>query len=160
MRLTPLKLVDDTEAKQELVGLATGGQGQQPVSMQTIMDRLGVDPAEERTKRLQWALDEARFTIEMQREVEKLQNTLAQQVQAEVAGAAGLSYDQQKVIAKADEVVQSLQGLDEGTRRSQLHALQSEDGVMYAVVIQRLQVQDNAQAAALKQQMNPQGGQG
>ena len=156
-KLTPLKMVDDTETKQELIGLATGGQGgQQPVSMQTVMDRLGLDPEEERDKRLQWALDEARLQIKMQQEVQKLQNTLSQQVQQQIAGAAGLNYDQQAVIGKAEGLVQQLMSLDPNTRRAQIRSLQSEDYVMYSVVIQRLEEMENSQKQQVEAQMRGQ----
>ena len=51
----------------------------------------------------------------------------------------GLNYDQQAVIAEAENIAIQLLQADEGTRRSQLSALQAEDYVMYAVVIQRME---------------------
>jgi hypothetical protein len=134
--LTPLKMVDDTETKNLVVQLATGPQPM--VSLTTMFDRVGLDINEEREKRLQ----------------EAVQNTLSQQVQQQLAGAQGLNYDPQAVIGKADGIAQQFAALDDGTRRSQMHALQVEDPVMYAVVVQRLQAQENAQNMQLKQQMD------
>jgi hypothetical protein len=51
----------------------------------------------------------------------------------------GLNYDQQAVIAEAENIAMQLLQSDEGTRRSQLSSLQAEDYVMYAVVIQRME---------------------
>jgi hypothetical protein len=128
------------------MALATGGTaGQQPVSMQTALERLGINPEAEREKRLQWALDEARFSMDVNKKVQALQNTLAEQVQQQLAGAAGLNYDQQAVIGKAEQMVQQLMSLDPNTRRAQIRSLQTEDYVMYSVVIQRLEEMQNAQ---------------
>ena len=151
-KLTPLKLVDDTESKQMLINMATGQSGQQYVSMTTVMERLDIDLDEEREKRLQETLDEARHQQRVQNEVRKLQNNLAQQVQQQTQSAQGLNYDQQAVIAQADQIVQQITQMDPGSRRSQLHSLQAEDAVMYAVVIQRLEDAQNQQGAQAKAQ--------
>jgi hypothetical protein len=151
-KLTPLKMVDDTESKQMLINMATGQTGHQYVSMTTVCDRLDIDLDEEREKRLQETLDEARHQMRVQNEVKKLQNNLAQQVQAQANNAQGLNYDQQAVIAQADQIVQQLMGLDPGSRRSQMHSLQAEDAVMYAVVVQRLEDMQNQQGAQAKAQ--------
>ena len=80
-----------------------------------------------------------RFQQDLQAEVKKMQNTLAQQVQAQMAqGQQPLQYDQQAVIGAADDQVQQLMQMDPGMRRSQLHQLQIEDYVLYSVVINRL----------------------
>lgn len=142
--LTPLKMVDDTEVKNMLLGLATGQSGTQTVSLTTAMEKIGVNLSDERDKRLQEQLDEMRFNMKVQTEVQKLQNTLSQQVAAQVAGAAGLNYDQQAVIGKADEMSQQFMGMDEGSRRSALHDLQVTDYVMYSVVVQRMEELQNA----------------
>jgi len=153
-KLAPLKMVDDTETKQTIISLATGAGGQYPVvSLTTMAERLGLDLDSERNKRLQEALDEAKFQQKLQAEMQKMQNTLAQQVQQQVQGQAGLNYDQQAVIAAADGIVQQLMQLDPGSRRSQMHGLQVEDAVMYAVVVQRLEEQQNAQAMQARAQM-------
>ena len=66
-----------------------------------------------------------------------------------------MSYDQQQIIASADQLVSQLIGMDPGTRRSQLDALKAEDMVMHAVVIQRLEEARQQQATALREQMPP-----
>jgi hypothetical protein len=153
-KLSPLKMVDDTETKQTIISLATGQGGVSPVvSLTTMAERLGIDLDSERDKRMQEALDEAKFQQKLQAEMQKMQNTLAQQVQQQVQGQSGLNYDQQAVIAQADGLVQQLMGLDPNTRRSQMHSLQVEDAVMYAVVVQRLEEMQNQQTAQAKAQM-------
>jgi hypothetical protein len=140
-------MVDDAETKNTLMAFATGQGGAQIVSLTTIAERLGIDLDAEREKRLQEQLDETRHQMRVQTEIQKLQNTLTQQVQSQMQAQSGqgLGYDQQKVIASADGIVQQLVALDPGTRRSQLHSLQMEDAVLYAVVIQRLEDYNNQQ---------------
>jgi len=153
--LLPLKMVDDTETKQMMISFATGQAGAQMVSMTTVAEHIGFDLDEEREKRLQEQLDETRHQMKVQAEVQKLQNTLSQQVQTQAAAQSGqgLGYDQQKVIAAADGIVQQLMQTDPGSRRSQLHSLQMEDMVLYAVVIQRLEDAQNQQTQQAKSQM-------
>jgi hypothetical protein len=144
--LAPLKMVDDTELKGLLVNLATGQNGgSNPVSLTTAMEKIGLSFADEREKRLQEQLDEMRFSQKVQAEVQQLQNTLSQQVAAQVAGAAGLNYDQQAVVAKAEETAQQLSSMDEGSRRSAIHDLQVTDYVMYSVVVQRMEEMRNTE---------------
>lgn len=153
-QLVPMKMVDDTENKQTLINLALG---QTPIiSLSTLTDRLGLDLEDERRKRRQEALDEMRHQQKLQAETQKLQNSLAQQVQVQVGAGAGLTYDQQAVIAKADEIVQQLASLDPTSRRSELYALQTEDMVMYAVVIQRWEEYKRTQTNDAKAQMQQQ----
>jgi len=156
VKLTPLTLVDDTENKALLVQAATGQLGQVQVAPTTVMERLGLDPEKERKKRLQYAIDEAKLAIDIQRETTKLQNTLTQQVQAQLQGQAGLNYDQQAVIGQADQVAQDFMAYDEATRKSMLHSLQVEDYVMYSVVIQRMEELQNAQRLQLQEAVKQQ----
>lgn len=156
VKLTPLKMVDDTETKNLIISMATGQGGMpQVAALSTMAERLGLDLAEERAKRKQEALDEMRFQQELKVEQDKLQNTLAQSVQAQIAGNAGLQYDPQAVMAQADQVAQQLYGADPGQRRSQLHQLQTEDFVMYACVVQRLEDMRNQQIQQAAQQVQP-----
>jgi hypothetical protein len=144
--LEPLRMVDDTEIKNMILGLATGANGGTPsVSLTTAMDKIGINLSDEREKRLQEQLDEMRFQQKVQTEVQKLQNTLSQQVAQQIAGAAGLNYDQQAVIGKADGMAQQFMTMDEGSRRSQIHDLQVTDYVMYSVLVQRMEELQNAQ---------------
>ena len=146
-KLTEFKLIDDVQQKQLLL---TINQNQQLISNTTIGELNDFDLKEERVKRKQEALDEVRFQHEVQLEVTKLQNSLAQQVQNQtMMNGQGLAYDQQQVISQADGLVQQLMSMDYGGRKSFLHSLQVEDYVMYSVVVQRL---EQAQLAGQKQQ--------
>ncbi len=121
-----------------------GQQGAQKViSDRTIADMYDIDLATEERNIKQETLDRIRSDQEMQHQVEALQNSMAEQARAEAqsGGPGPQGYNQQQILAQADQMVQQMATLDEGTRKSQLHQLQTEDAVMYAVVIQRLEQQ-------------------
>lgn len=145
--LVEFKLIDDVQQKQLMLTL---NQNQQLVSNTTIGELNDLDLKEERDRRRQETLDEVRFQHELQLDIQRLQNSLAQQVQNQaMMGQQGMNYDQQQIIAQADQFVQQIMGLDYGTRKSQLHSLQVEDFVLYSVVVQRLeeaQLQNKRQA--------------
>lgn len=137
--LAPFKFIDDVQQKTLLLQLNAGPEGPW-ISRKTIGEAFEVDPAEEARTRKQETLNDARMQQELQIEMQKMQNTLASQVQAQTAmGQQGLKYDQQQVIAQADQLVQQMQALDPGSRQSQMHALEIEDLVMYSVVKKRME---------------------
>lgn len=155
--LAPFRFIDDVQQKALLLQLNMADpQGGPWISKRTMGEAFDVDPADERKWRKQEAIDDARAAMELQNELQKQQSTLASQARSQAQlGQQPLAYDQQAVIAQADQIVQQLMSLDEGTRRSQMHALQTEDLVMYAVVKERLeqeQVTMNQQAVAAMRQ--------
>lgn len=160
--LAPFKFIDDVQQKTLLLSLNTADPGGPWISKTTLGEAFNVDPGDERKKREQEQLDDARSQQKMQVEMQKLQNNLAAQVQAQASmGQQSLQYDQQAVIAQADQLVQQMLSLDPGSRRSQLHALQIEDYVMYSVVNSRLhdqQVATNREAITQAQQGQQQSG--
>jgi hypothetical protein len=141
-KFTPFKLIDDAQQKQMIVGL---NQVKPLVSDGTLLDLHDMDINKERDKRKQETLDETRVQLETQIEVQKLQNTLAQQAQSEASMGAGLSYNPQAVIAQAEQIVGQMQQLDPGSVKSLLAQLSQEDPVMYAVVKDRWQTMQSVQ---------------
>ncbi|MAG64380.1 MAG: hypothetical protein CMK74_00670 [Pseudomonadales bacterium] len=149
VELTEFKLIDDVQQKQVLLSL---NQQQQMISNTTIAELHDFDLKKERDRRMQEQLDEVRFQQELQQKVTKMQDTLAQQAQRQaMMGRGNMQYDQQQIIANADTIVEQLMQMDQGMRKSQLHALQMEDMVMYSVVIQRLEQAQLSQAQEAKQ---------
>ena len=138
---TPFKLIDDTQQKQMIMQL---NQMNQSISTTSLLELHDMDIWEERKKRKQEQLDEARMSMELQKELQKLQTTLAQQASQEAAagGGSGLSYNPQQVIARAEEILSTLSQMDQGTARSHMDHLSQEDPVMYAVVKDRKDTQD------------------
>ena len=84
---------------------------------------------------------DARFQKDLELEMMDLQKDMSYQARQMAAqqGGGGLQYDQQAVIGEAENVAMQLMQMDQGARKSQLASLQSEDYVMYSVVIQRLE---------------------
>jgi hypothetical protein len=162
--LAPFRFIDDVQQKALLLQLNMADPTTGPwLSKRTLGEAFEVDPADERKWRKQEALEDARTAQELQQELMKRQNSLATQARSQAQlGQQGLSYDQQAVIAQADQIVQQMAALDPGSRQSQMHALQSEDLVMYAVVKERLQAQTTAQnhdaITAMRQGGDPSGG--
>lgn len=143
--LAPFRFIDDVQQKSLLLQLNGADPAGPWISKRTIGEAFDIDPADERKWRMQEALDDARSTQDLQVELQKRQNNLGSQARAQAQmGQQGLAYDQQAVIAQADQLVQQMSALDPGSRQSQMHALQSEDLVMYAVVKERLQAQQTA----------------
>lgn len=162
--LAPFRFIDDVQQKTLILQLNAADPSGPWISKRTMGKAFDIDPADERKWRKQEALDDQRASMELQSEMQKQQNTLGARARAQAAlGQQPLAYDQQAIIAHADQIVEQLLGLDEGTRRSQLHQLQTEDMVMYAVVKDRMHdasvvASQQAVAAARQAGGDPAGG--
>lgn len=152
--LEDFKLVDDVQQKGMLMQ-ANQIAGGTLFSNTSMAEMFGRDLDDERDMRLQEALDEARFQIDLQRETQKLQQNLAD-VARQQAQTGGVQYDAQQIWAQANQLAQQLASTDAGTRRSQLHELQMEDVVMYSVVVQALEQMRVSQEAQARQQVQAQ----
>ncbi len=158
--LAPFRFIDDVQQKALLLQLNMADPTTGPwLSQRTLGEAFDVDPQDEREWRKQEAIDAARAAMELQNEMQKMQNNLGARARSQAQmGQQPIAYDQQAVIAQADQIVQQMAGLDEGSRRSQMHALQTEDLVMYAVVKERLQAQTTMQNHQAITAMKQQGG--
>lgn len=133
-------MTDDEPKKQMIMNLFMAGQQQgAPIISQTTMAELyDIDLRQEETHIKQEALDAVRRQNEIQQEISKIQNNVALQTQQQ-AQQGPQQYNQQQVISQADQIVQQLGMMDPSMKRSQLHALETEDYVLYSVVVQRLE---------------------
>lgn len=135
--LLPFKLVDDVQQKGMLIQFGKESGWLSDAKQAQLFD---IDAEEQWRVIEEESLDRVRRNARMEQAAQKLQTSLAAEAaQAAQSTGAGLNYDQQAVIAEADALVDQLMQMDEGLRKSNLHALQTEDMVMYAVVIQRLE---------------------
>lgn len=132
--ITNFKFIDDVQQKQMMM---QADATYNLLSRRTVAEVLDVDYDEEQEQMKQEMLDQIRDDAEMQREAQKIQESLAERAQAQAMQGTGMAYDQQAVIAEAEAIVQELANMPEGQRRSYLSSLQAEDYVMYSVVIQR-----------------------
>jgi hypothetical protein len=146
--MTKFRMVDDDNNKNVVFQLWQAGLSgaEKVVSTSTVAKMFGLDIDKEKAKIRQESIEQIKEQQELKQEADKIQNTMKSQIQAqaqqeqEQGGATNnLGYNQQQVIEQADQITQQLMSMDEGTRKSQLHQLQTEDVVMYAVVIQRLE---------------------
>jgi len=146
--MVPFKLVDDITTKSMIFQLYSMGlqSGTKIISDTTIAELHGLDLKKEEDRIRQETLNAVRSQQEMQIEIQKLQNNSKVQSQQQ-AVQGGTPYNQQQVISQADDLVQQLMQMDYGTKKSQLHALQVEDFVLYSVVIQRLEEATKSQAS-------------
>lgn len=148
--LVPFKFIDDVQQTSMLMQL---DQVYGFLSKGYWAERHEVDLEKEAERQMQEQLDDQRRQLELQKELETLQNSLAQQAQGAASGGAGLNYDQQVVIGEAQALAQQLAQMDDTMKRSNLSALQSEDFVMYSVVVQMLEQFRTTQMAEARAQM-------
>lgn len=141
VELAPFRFIDDVQQKALLLQLNMADPTSGPwISKATMGEAFDIDPVEERKKRKQEMLDDARMQAETQIELQKRQNELGSRARAQAQlGQQGVSYDPQQMVAEADGIVEQLMGLDQGTRQSQMHQLQTTDLPMYALVKERLE---------------------
>ncbi len=135
-KYTPFKLIDDTMQKQTILALH---QATQQISNTTLYDMNDIDITKERDKRMQEALDETRFQMELSLKTQKIQTSLAAQAQQDAQNGQGLNYNPQAVLAQAEGIVDQMSSIDPGSQKSMLSQLSQEDPVMYAVVKDRWQ---------------------
>lgn len=143
--MVPFKMVDDTVKKGMILQLYSMGQqtGTKIISDTTMAELNDIDLVKEEDRIRQETLDSVRRQQELQIEIQKLQNN--SKIQSQQQAVSGTPYNQQEVIAKADEIVQQLLQMDYGARKSQLHSLQVEDYILYSVVVQRLESANTGQ---------------
>lgn len=149
MRLADFKLIDDVENKQIYMQLWQSGK----ISDTKIGEILGIDWEHERKQKLEDALAEQKAQMALEAAQKKLQNSLSQQAANKAQMAqGGTQYDQQAIIAQADQIAQEMAGLDAGSRRSRMDSLKNEDLVMASVVRERIEQMQQDQNQAAKAQ--------
>ena len=152
-RLADFKMIDDVENKQMFFQLWQAGK----ISDTKMGEILGIDWEHERKQKAEDALAETKAQMTLDAAQKKMQNSLSQQaINRAQQQQGGAQYDQQAIIAQADQIAQEMAGLDSGSRRSRMDALKGEDLVMASVVRERLEQMQQDQNQAAKSQ---QGGQ-
>jgi transposase-like protein len=140
--MAKFRMTDDMNTKQLLYNLWQLGvqSNNRIISDQTMTEILSLDLPTEQKKIKQETLDRTRDQMAIQKDVTDIQNSMAENVRMDLQAQQNpAGYNQQQIISQADQVVQSLMGMEHGERKSRLDQLQSEDMVMYAVVVQRLE---------------------
>lgn len=147
--LVNFKFVDDIQQKS--MELSANSQ-HQFLSRRSIAEMFERNIDEELEQITTEQLQDYKRNSKAERQLQELQTSLAQEAAAAATQGQGLTYDQQAVMGAAYQTATELAQLDDGLRRSRLHALQAEDGVMYAVVIQALEQLQTTQRAEMRAQ--------
>ena len=158
LKMEPFKLVDDVQQK-NLVLQANQISGGTLMSNTSLANMLEIDLRKERKLRMQEAVEEAKHNMELEKRMEELKQNMASKAQA-AAGAENNALpagNQQALIGEADKLVEQMMQMDEGTRKSYLHAMQTEDYVMYCLLIQRWEEMQTQQQAVARSDMREQG---
>jgi hypothetical protein len=149
VKLADFKMIDDVENKQMLAQLWQAGK----LDDTTMYESLNLDPERIRKQKIEDALADARAQMEQDAQLAKQKNSLSSQAQQQaLQGQSQSQYDQQAIIAQADQIVQEFMQMDAGTRRSRMDALKNEDLVMASVVRERLEQVGQNQEADMKAQ--------
>ena len=150
--LTPFKLVDDVPQKMAILQ-ANQLSGGTMLSNTTLANMFDIDLDKERKLRKQETMDEMRSQFETDQKVKEQQSSMSERARSSAQIEQPQGYDQQTIVAQADQITQQLATMDEGTRKSFLHSLQMEDLVMYAVVIQRWEEMNTQEQAVVRQDL-------
>lgn len=149
VKLQDFKMTDDADVKQFKLQMWAQGK----LSDTTMAEAVDVDLHNERKLQKQEKLDQARIDSETQIAIQKQQTSLSlSSQQRALQSQGGMAYDPQQILAANAPLAEELGGMDEGTRRSRLDALQGEDPVAYAVVKMLLEQQTQNQDAQVKQE--------
>jgi len=141
IELVPFKLADDLLNKQMLMqAMGTA------VSRSTLQELFSLDPDKERERMVQDQLTDHDVQKEVEQKIQEQEENAAAQVQNNDQMPS--PYNQQKMIALAQEQAMQLMQVPYEQRKSMLAQLQNEDYVMWALVSKQLeQMRDQAQEA-------------
>ena len=146
VELIPFRLADDIMNKQILAQ----SQGSGTVSRATLQESLNLDPDRERERIREEQLADHDMQVDLQREIEKRTKNISQMAQDQEQAAMNGTiprYNQQEIIAKAQELAMQLAQIPYEQRRSALAQLQNEDYIMWSVVSKQLEtIRGQAQA--------------
>lgn len=146
-KLVPFRLADDMMNKQILMQMSQSGA----VSRTTLQESMDIDADKERSLIKKDQIDDQVLQKEIQDEVKKKLDSITEQVKQqaeEQATGMPAQYNQQKMIAQAQQIAMQLLGIPYEQRKSQLAQLQNEDYVMWAIVSKQLE--------SMRQQQGPQ----
>ena len=113
------------------------------VSKSTLLEALNIDPDKERKRLVREQISDHDMQKEVEAEIRKREENAAAQAQAqEQAATTGepTPYNQQKMIAMAQQTAMELMQYPYEQRKSMMNELQNEDYVMWALVSKQLEM--------------------
>jgi DNA-binding transcriptional MerR regulator len=153
IEFSPFTLSDDLQQKQLLMQAMGSG-----VSKRTIQEALNLDSDDEEERLVEDAIRDMKVQKRVQEKQQEMEDDIAaqarQDTQAEETGTIP-KYNQQKMIASAQQMVAQLLAVPYEERRSHLAQLKGEDYVMYSVVTNLLDsAHDKGQGKAIREQQS------
>ena len=145
VELVPFKLADDLMNKQMLMQLMGSA-----ASRSTVQEILRLDPDKEHDRMIQDQLSDHDLQQQVEQKIREKEENIAAQAQAAEQDTPP-QYDQQKMIAMAQEQAMQLMQVPYEQRRSMMDQLQAEDYVMWALVSKQLEQMHNQQGGQMAQ---------
>ena len=158
IRMVPFKIVDDLQEKAAIIQLATSGQGM--ISTSTMLEMFNMDSGTEQKRLVSDQKDSVKNQLELQRYQQEVSTSIEEKAKAaaQMNNSNFQSINQQALMQEAQQYVEQLSQLDEGSRRSQLDEMSKTNYIMYGVVKALLEMSTNKeQYAAGKGQTEGQG---
>ena len=137
VKLIPFRLADDILNKQLLMQ----GVGNS-VSRTTVQEAFGLDPVNESRRMKDEQLYDHDMQVEVEKEIRRRETDIAalsQMEEQEQESGMPSRFNQQKMIAQAQQLAVQLAQYPYEERRSQLAQLQNEDYVMWALVSKQME---------------------
>lgn len=135
--MIPFKLYDDDMLKQLMVNL----NGTTKISDTTLLSELGLDFSRELDLMKNEQVDKAKVEVELQYETEQAQILAAQGKGAEMSN----NEEAKSILQKSQELAEQLYNADEGSRRSLLAQLKTQDYTQWLLVSKLLEEAKNSQ---------------
>jgi len=137
VKLIPIKLIDDINDKQNMLGLLQQGK----VSGHTALNFFDIDYREEQQRILEEQKEDIRRQLEIQRYQQTIATDLEDKIKQEsmMQNSSAWNINQTAIIQQADAYVQQFSQLDPGLMKSKMDELAKENPVLYAVVKWRME---------------------
>jgi hypothetical protein len=132
--LVPFKIIDDLAEKSAIIQLAMSGPDK--ISSGTLFELFNLDSVTEQ-KRIE---NEQKESVKQQIEMRNYQQEVASSIEERARSAAQMSnnqfanINQQALMQEAQQYVEQMMQMDEGTRRSQLDEMAKTNYIMYSTV--------------------------
>jgi len=150
VKLIPLKLIDDSNDKANMLNLFQSGK----VSSHTALDFFNISYRDEQKRLLEEQKDEFRRNQEMQQWQQEIATSLADKIRQEsmMENSSTNNLNQTAILQEADSYAEQMASLDYGTKKSKLDELSKSNPVLYAVVKWRLEFMDQKRTTEAKHQ--------
>ena len=143
VKMVPFKIVDDLQEKAAIMQLASSGQGF--ISTSTMLEMFNMDAGTEQKK----MVSDQKHQVKSQLELQKYQQDAATSIEERAKAAEQMntstfqSLNQQSLMQEAQQYVDQMAQMDDGSRKSQMDEMSKTNYIMYGVVKALLEMQQN-----------------